>query len=94
MVMYCHSIFPVGKTEEEVDPMENHKVDLVWPLNSDTLPRHEELVKELGNSYGSTTCLASEISSLMSLRKSCLPADIMSKFFLYPSVSCCYDILS
>ncbi|XP_047974672.1 DDB1- and CUL4-associated factor 4 isoform X2 [Salvia hispanica] len=75
-------IFPVGKTEEEVDPMENHMVDLVWPLNSDTLPRRKELVKELGSSYGSTTCLASEVSSLMSLRKSCLPADILSKYFL------------
>lgn len=77
----------MGKAEQEVDPMETHKVDLVWPLNSHILPRRKELVKQLGSSYGSTTYLTSDVSCIKLLRKSCLPGDIMSKHFLYPSVT-------
>ncbi|XP_057811982.1 uncharacterized protein LOC131026216 isoform X2 [Salvia miltiorrhiza] len=75
-------LFPVGQAEQEVDPMETHKADLVWPPNSDILPRRKELVKQLGSSYGSMTYLTSDVSSIKLLRKSCLPADIMSKHFL------------
>ncbi|KAH6756886.1 hypothetical protein C2S53_006688, partial [Perilla frutescens var. hirtella] len=76
------SLFLVGKAEQEIDPMETHKVDLVWPLNSDQLPRRKELIRQLGSLYGSATYLTSDVSCMKLLRKSSLPDDILSKHFL------------
>lgn len=82
----CNSLFLVGNAEQEVCPMETHEVDLVWPLNSDILPRHEGLIRQLGSSIGSKAYLTSDVSCIKLLRKSFLPTDITSKHFLYPSV--------
>ncbi|XP_011096865.1 DDB1- and CUL4-associated factor 4 [Sesamum indicum] len=76
-------LFQVGKTRQEVDPMQNYKVDHVWPLNVHQKPREKKLLRELGSSYGATTYMASDVSCIKVSRKSPLPAnDAMSNYFL------------
>ncbi|KAI3455768.1 hypothetical protein Pfo_012431 [Paulownia fortunei] len=76
-------IFQVGKDPQEIDPTDIYKVDRVWPPNLDQIPRHKELLRELGSSLGAIQPMTSDVSCIVASRKSSLRTDgTMSKHFL------------
>ncbi|XP_051128552.1 uncharacterized protein LOC127249665 isoform X2 [Andrographis paniculata] len=75
-------LFQVGMAQQDIDPTQAYKADCIWPLNLDQAPTRKELLRHLGSSYGATTYMSSDVSSIKASMSSSPASDMLPKHFL------------